>query len=124
MRAVEITPLPKAPESVAGVLDFQGSVVPVFALRRRFGLPDREPRLDDQLILARTARRRVALVVDSVGGVVECAPGEMVRTETVLPGTAYVEGVMKSPDGLILIHDLDTFLSLDEERAIEVAMAS
>jgi len=42
VRAVEITPLPKAPACVAGIINFQGRVVPVFNLRQRFQLPERE----------------------------------------------------------------------------------
>lgn len=122
VRAVEITPLPCAPDSVAGIINVRGQVVPVFDLRRKFHLPARDLELDDHIILARTARRLVALVVDAVGGVVECAAGETVPADAVLPGTEYVAGVVKRPDGLILIHDLNTFLSLDEEQALEAAM--
>ena len=39
-------------------------------------------------------------------------------------GTEYVEGVVKQPDGLILIHDLNTFLALDEEQTLEAALAA
>ncbi len=122
VQAVEISPLPHAPDCVTGIVNFQGQVVPVFNLRRRFGLPERELQLDDHIILARTTHRRVALAVDAVGGVVECAAGEMVPVAAVLPGTEYVAGVLKRPDGLILIHDLDSFLSLNEEHALETAL--
>jgi len=121
--AVEITRLPQVPDIVAGIINYQGHVVPVFNLRRRFHLPERELQLDDHIILARTARRLVALVADAVGGVVECADGETIPLESVLPGTEYVAGVVKRPDGLILIHDLNTFLSLDEEQTLEAALA-
>ena len=123
VRAVEITPLPQAPDGVAGIINFQGQVVTVFNVRRRFRLPQRELQLDDHIILARTARRLVALVVDAVGGVLECAESETVPVDAVLPGTEYVAGVVRRPDGLILIHDLNTFLSLDEERTLEAALA-
>ncbi len=122
VRAVEITPLPQAPDSVAGIINFQGHIVPVFNLRRRFRLPEREMQLDDHIILARTAHRLVALVADTVGGVLACADGETVSADAVLPGTEYVAGVVKRLDGLILIHDLNAFLSLDEERALDAAI--
>lgn len=122
VRAVEITPLPRAPDSVTGIINVRGQVVPVFNLRRRFRLPEREMQLDDHIILARTRRRGVALVVDAVGGVVEGAADDTVPAHAVLPGTEYVAGVVKRPDGLILIHDLNTFLSLDEEQALEAAL--
>lgn len=41
IRAVEVTPLPKAPPIVLGAIDVQGRVVPVLNVRRRFLMPDR-----------------------------------------------------------------------------------
>jgi purine-binding chemotaxis protein CheW len=41
---------------------------------------------------------------------------------TILPGLEYLEGVAKTDEGLILIHDLGTFLSLEEEKALGVIM--
>lgn len=34
----------------------------------------------------------------------------------------YVEGVAKLEDGMVLIHDLDKFLSLDEGKTLDDAM--
>ena len=39
-------------------------------------------------------------------------------------GTRELEGVIKLEDGLILIHDLDKFLSLEEEASLDVALDS
>jgi purine-binding chemotaxis protein CheW len=123
VRAVEITPLPKAPEIVLGVINVQGSVLPVLDIRKRFRLPARGMNLDDRFIIARTARRQVALVVDSVWGVHELAETEMVNAKEALPFAQYLKGVAKLEDNLVLIHDLDQFLSLDEERVLDTALA-
>lgn len=120
---VEITPLPKAPEIVRGVVNFQGQIVPAVDLRIRFGLPAREPRLTDRLLLARTAHRAVALMVDDVEGVVECADERISAAQAVVPGAQHVAGVVDLGDGLVLIHDLARCLSLDEERALQEALA-
>ena len=122
VRAVEVTPLPKAPEIVLGVVNVQGQVIPVMNLRNRFHLPGREMNPSDQLIISHTSRRTVALVVDAVSDVVKC-PGQVITaSEKILPDTEYVEGVLKLENGLILIHDLDTFLSLEEEERLNDAM--
>jgi purine-binding chemotaxis protein CheW len=119
---VEVTRLPAAPEVVLGVINLHGKIVPVLDLRRRFGLPKRELSLSDQLVVARTAKRTVALLVDSVSGVVERPPQEITGAGMILPGLEYLGGVAKLQDGMLLIHDLDTFLSLDEEEQMEGAM--
>ncbi|MBI3995194.1 MAG: purine-binding chemotaxis protein CheW [Nitrospirae bacterium] len=122
LRIVEIVPLPKAPEIVLGVVNIQGQIVPVFDVRKRFCLPQREMSLSDQLIVARTSRRAVALLADTVGGVIEYPEQKTVPAEMILPGLDYVKGVAKLDDGLILIHDLETFLSLPEDNALENAL--
>lgn len=120
---VEFTPLPKAPEIVLGIVNLEGRIIPVVNVRRRFGHPDREVRLSDQLIVARTSRRPVALLVDRVDGLTERAEHEIIQAPDVLPGLEYVRGVAKLADGLVLIHDLDTFLSLEEEQRLDEALA-
>ncbi len=121
-RMVEITPLPKAPENVLGVVNRQGQIVPVFNLRRRLRLPERAVDPLDQLVFARTQHRSAALAVDAVEGVMEATERDLVASDAVLPGLEMLEGVAKLSDGLALIHDLDRFLSLKEEAALAEAM--
>jgi purine-binding chemotaxis protein CheW len=119
---VEITPIPKAPEIVPGVVDIEGRIVPVVDFRRRFRLPGREPEIYDHMIVASTGKRTVAFVVDGATGVLEIAGSGITALTDLLPGTEYVEGILRLPDGLILIHDLETFLSLEEETLLDRAM--
>jgi purine-binding chemotaxis protein CheW len=124
VRVVEVTPLPQAPDIVLGVVNVQGRVIPVVNPRRRFRLPERDIALSDQLVIAHTTRRPVALVVDAVTGVLEYSGREAVGARDIVPGMEYVEGVVKLADGLVLIHDLDRFLSLDEVTALDRAIES
>lgn len=123
VRAVEITPLPKAPEIILGVINAQGQIIPVVDVRRRFRLPAREMTLDDRFIIARTSKRFVALVADSVVRIRALSNREMVSAEQALPFAAYIRGVAKVEDGLFLIYDLDQFLSLDEESKLDAALS-
>ena len=122
VQMVRVTPLSKALDIVLGVVNIQGRVIPVINLRRRFRLPEREIALTDQLIVAHTARRPVALVADAVMDVIECSEQSLVAAQSILPAADYLEGVVKLKDGLILVHDLDTFLSLEEENSLDRAL--
>lgn len=119
IRAVEVTPLPRAPEIVLGVINLQGRILPVFNVRGRFRLSEREIELSDHLIIARARARKVALVVDEVRGVHEGLDEETVAAAEILPGLEQVAGVAKLDGDIILLHDLDKFLSLEEERELE-----
>lgn len=122
VRIAELTTLPKAPEIVLGIINFRGCVVPVVDTRRRFGLPAREIHLSDHLIIARTSKRVVALLADAVAGVVEHSRAAITAANEILHTLDYVEGVIKLEDGLVFIHDLDTFLSAVEEQTLERAL--
>ena len=117
VRTVEVTALPQAPEGILGVVNVEGQVIPVVNIRRRFNLPEQEINLDDQLIIARTSGRAVALVVDAVSGIVERSEQEVIAVEDIVPGTEHVEGVIKLEGDMILIPNLDSFLSLEEENS-------
>ena len=120
---VEVTPLPKAPDIVLGIINAGGRIVPVVNTRKRFRLPECETGLSDQLIIANTGTRSVALLVDATAGVIE-RPGDwIVPAERIVPGLEYVKGVIRLEDGMVLVHDLDRFLSLDEEKALDEAMS-
>lgn len=119
---VAITPLPKAPDIVLGIVNLQGQVIPVVNMRRRFSLPEKAIALTDQLIIAHTSQRPVALVADAVHDVIADSSQTLIETENILSGIEYVAGVIKLEDGLIMIHDLDKFLSLEEESSLNQAL--
>lgn len=122
LRAVEITPVLDSPDIVTGIINLRGRVIPVLNVRRRFRLPEREMDVSDHIIIAKTTRRMVALPVDEVLGVAAYATGEMVPPDEIMPAGDSLAGVVKTADGLILIHDLDRFLSLDQESALDAAL--
>ena len=117
VRAAAVTPLPGAPEIVLGALDLEGSIVPVLDLRKRLLLPGRQVTPSDQFVIVATARRRLALVVDAAIGVIEHGAAD--DPARLAPGLERFRGILAGGDGLVLIHDLEAFLSLDEADALD-----
>ena len=122
VHAVTITPLPKAPDVILGVINVQGRLMPVADVRKRFRLPAREMSLGDHIVIARTPNRPLALVVNVVHGVMTWSGEDSVAMEKLVPGLEYVQGIAKTRDGLVFIHDLDRFLAPDEEESLQRAM--
>lgn len=122
-RATEVMPLPQSPEIIMGIINIQGKVMPVVNIRKRFHLSEQEINLDNHLIIARTNKRSVVLVVDRVVGISEYATSQLVEAEKILPALDYIDGIAKLANNMILIHDLNKFLSLDEENALDKAIA-
>jgi len=121
-RAVEIALLPDAPRGVRGVINLQGRIVPVFDLWSRLGQPSREVRAGDHLIVARTHWRTVALLADSVTGVVQRGDALITPVAEILPDLESISGVMRLDDSLVLVHDLERFLSIEDHEKLRLAL--
>ena len=123
VRAVSIAPLPKAPPIIEGVINVRGTLVPVLDIRQRFGLAAAPLTPSDHLILAQAGKRPVAIRVTQATGLVAVPEEDIVAPSGTVPGAEMVAGIARLPDGVLVIHDLERFLSLDEGVATAVALA-
>lgn len=122
IRAVEINKLPKAPEIIKGIIYVRGKIIPVLDIRKRFGHLRREVKADDRIIIAETGKRKVAFFADTVSDIEELEPTQFENSGKLLSSGDCIKGVAGVKNDLILIHDLDEFLSLEEEKALEEAL--
>lgn len=104
------------------MINVRGALVPVLDIRQRFGIPPRALTPDQHLIIARAGQRLVALRVDRALDLVVIEESAIESASRVVPGAEYVAGIARLADGLLVIHDLDQFLSLDEARQVDAAV--
>lgn len=122
-RAVAAVALPKAPPIVEGVINYRGSVVPVLDMRTRFGLRPVPIHPNQHFVVADAGPRLVALQVDRVTDLVTVSAAAIEAVSRSTPGALYVAGIAKLPDGLLVIHDLERFLALDEAAQLDTALS-
>ncbi len=122
LRMVRMSPLPKAPAIVLGVINFHGQIIPAIDMVRRFGHLPNQYGPSSFLMVAKTSRRRLAFPVGEVHGMQAVSSGSITLPETGVLGTGLVAGVLALPDGVLFIHDLDTLLSLNEEQRLTEAL--
>lgn len=122
VRAVAIAALPKAPPIVEGVINLRGTLVPVLDVRQRFTLPPALLAPEQHLIIGQTGDRLVALRVDRAVDLVVVDQDDIESAGRVAPGTEYVAGIAKLADGLLVIHDLERFLSFEEAGQVDAAV--
>lgn len=72
-----ITPVPRAPSFLEGVIRLRGEVLPVLDVRKRLGVPPAADARRARFLVANVARRRIALVVDEVCEVLRLPRGEI-----------------------------------------------
>ncbi|HEY6838761.1 MAG TPA: chemotaxis protein CheW, partial [Geobacteraceae bacterium] len=107
------------------VINVQGAIVPVVSLQTYLGLPAAAVSVSDQLVIVRASgERRVALAVNGTDGVVMCSEEACIHAETIFPHLEGVAGVIKGPDGMIMISDLARLLRFDGEEVLAEALAA
>ncbi|MFO0829239.1 MAG: chemotaxis protein CheW [Phycisphaerales bacterium] len=132
---IAITPLPRAPEFVRGVINLRGRIIPAIDLRRRFGLPGVEATKESCMIVVDSRdsdgeSSLTALVVDSVREVQDIANNDIEAPPTFGPAVPlqYIQGVGKARDRVILILDtsvvLDMRLKNNATQSIEMRRAA
>lgn len=122
--AVEVRALPGAPRAVCGVFLLAGQVVPVIDPRRQLGLRRREMQPEDAFVLVATGWRTVALWVDGKVALGEVAGAEIHAARASVGGKAEVRGVATLGSGLVLIHELERFISAADETELNAALAA
>ncbi len=120
--AVAISALPSAPPIIEGVINVRGLLVPVLDIRRRFRVPARALTPDQHFLIADAGARVVALRVDRVVDVLEIPRDAIEPVAPIAPGAEHVAGLVRLTDGLLVIHDLEAFLSLEEAGRVDAAL--
>ena len=122
LRATSMASLPRAPEIIEGILDMRGTTVPVLDIRSRFRLVPKPLHPSDQFVIALAGQRTVALRVDQVAGIESVEAEDIEDAKAIVPRAEYVAGVARLSSGLVLLHDLGTFLSEAEAEQFDAAV--
>jgi purine-binding chemotaxis protein CheW len=106
LRPPPITEVPRAPDTVLGVISVRGKLVTVIDLRRRFNLPQAALDRRSRILLAEARTEQIGLLVDDVQQVWRLA-GEEIEHASVLGGEQppHIAGIGRpaGSDGVVLI---------------------
>jgi purine-binding chemotaxis protein CheW len=108
-----ITRLPHVAAYTMGLTNLRGKVVPVFSLRRRFGLADEAEDKNNRIIIIRYQLEEVGLMVDAVSEVetvfrknIEPAPAMALNVST-----QFINGIAKLDDRLVIFLDVNQIIT-------------
>ncbi len=132
IRPLRITPLPKMPVFVEGVINLRGTIIPVVDLRRRFELKTvKNDSRRMRMIITRGAapgtggisQGLLGLVVDSVEEVVHVPKKNIDPAPSAATGknADFITGMGKLGERLIILLDITRILSQQERTALAEA---
>jgi purine-binding chemotaxis protein CheW len=123
---VTIMPIPQISNTVEGVINVRGAPVPVVNLRRYLGLPEAALQLHTPIILAQVGELMVGLIVDEVLDVLSLPGGQITRPANILPeglgGALILQGLAHTPDGMMLLLDLEHLFLPHQAQALAQAV--
>lgn len=125
-RMMQITRVPKSPPCVEGVINLRGRIIPVVDLRKRFGLPAIDYSGASRIVVVEVLGRVIGFTVDKVNEVlrIQSSIVENAPAVTTSVDTAYISGIGKLEDRLVILLDLDRLLDLDELRQVDSLKAA
>ena len=116
--------LPKAPEFLEGVLQYQGDPVPVIDLRKRLGVA--APLKDEtRTIVLDWESARIGVVVDAVTEVLQIAATDVSQPPAIVKGLAaeYITGLVGREGRTIIVLNTGKLLASTEKLALATALA-
>jgi purine-binding chemotaxis protein CheW len=125
---MDITPVPRSPDYIRGVINLRGKVIPIVDLRLRFGMESAERTAETCIIVVEANRVQTGIVVDQVREVlsipreeIEDAPafGSEVETDYIL-GIGKAEGRVKlllDIDKVLASGNIEEYAAMTEENA-------
>lgn len=127
MKMQSITRLPHTPGFMEGVTNLRGRVVPVIDLRSRFDLPSRPDASDSRIVVTNINQVEVGMIVDGVSEVLR-VPAEAIEPPPPITASgldsAFITGIAKIKERLIILLDLSRILSQSEKAQLpELAVA-
>ncbi len=114
VRLQPITPVPRAPSWIRGIVTLRGVIVPIFDLRTRLGLAEVAPGPDARIVIVSRGEEQAGLIVDSITQVmrieaaaIEPPPGTIGVVEA-----EFLRGVTRHRDRLVILLNLARVLDV------------
>lgn len=123
IRDQHLTRVPNAPEFVEGVINLRGKIVPVVALRKRFGVVDDTAHRVPRIAVVALEQMIVGLAVDSVPEVLRVDPEAVMPAGVNTAESDYVAGIAKLEDRLVILINVERILRLQQAPAGEFLCA-
>ena len=116
-----ITEVPNAPETIRGVINFRGEILPIVRLRKKLSMPDRDDNLKYVIIVLELQIEnktvKIGAMADNVKDVIEINEDELhdIPTDGINYDTKFIEAMKKSDEGFIIILDIEKIFSSKKE---------
>lgn len=117
---MDITTVPQTPDFVRGVINLRGKVIPIIALRTKFGMDGVEDTEQTCIIVVDFIEDQNAIqmgiIVDSVSEVLDIDVNDIDDPPrfSAAVSTSFIKGIAKTKDGVKILLKIEDVLTTDE----------
>ncbi|KHD38367.1 chemotaxis protein CheW [Clostridium acetobutylicum] len=113
------TKLPDVPSFVDGVINYEGKILPVISLSKRFNLPEGDITDETKVIVSKIHNGKIGIIVDLVSEVRDIGPEDIEQPPNVISGMSkrYIKGLIKIDNKIVIFLDISKILT-DEEKEL------
>lgn len=114
------TQLPDSPEFVEGVINYEGRILPIMSLARKFNIPYSEVKEETKIIVAKQEKNKIGIIVDVVSEVCDIKVENIEEAPEIVAGISrrYIKGLIKRNGKIITFLNLGTILTNEEKELI------
>lgn len=113
--------VPEAPAFVEGIINHEGTIIPVMSLSKRFNQKiEAVTSRESKIILSLFEGNKIGIIVDSVAEVKTVAEGDIEKTPELASGISrrYIKGILKIKDRIAIYLNLSAILTEEEKSQI------
>ncbi|MDD6795179.1 MAG: chemotaxis protein CheW [Clostridiaceae bacterium] len=120
---IKPTEVPDVPDFVEGVINYEGKILPIINLSKKFKFSKLKGEFDKheaKIVVNKRNQNKFGVIVDSVYEVSDVSMDRFEETPEIinLKSKEYIRGLIKLEDKIVILLNLEDLLSKDEENSI------
>jgi purine-binding chemotaxis protein CheW len=120
-KSMVIEPVSNLPKNLKGIIKLRGDIIPVYSLRRKFGLEDIEPTAETRFIITKSNGYLIAYEVDRMVEIAQLEDEQLNEVPAIVKSkaTSYMKSVTNIHDRLVILMDHEGVLTEEEQNSIQ-----
>lgn len=116
IRMIDVTPIPRSPAFIRGIINLRGKIIPVVDLRKKFCLPARDDTDVTCIIVVDIGNTETGVVVDRVAQVLSFENSEIEESPSFSGkgDTDYIQGIGKRDSKVVVLLDVAKIMAAEE----------
>ncbi|KEH98129.1 chemotaxis protein CheW [Clostridium massiliodielmoense] len=114
------TNLPDSPEFIEGVINYEGNILPIMSIAKKFNIPESNNKKNAKIVVIKEPQNKIGVIVDIVSEVRNICLEDIEEPPNIISEASktYIEGLIKLDGKIIIFLNIGKILTDEEKEAI------